>query len=60
VTATSDLELAHCVIAKVAVQLLDENCTGVYSRDEFGLIPADVASEELLNMGAYGASESCP
>jgi len=55
-TATTDLELAHCVIAKVAAQLLDGNCTGVYFPSEFGLIPAEVASEELRNMGAYRSS----
>jgi len=31
VPTMTDVELAHCVIAKVAVQLLDENCMGVYA-----------------------------
>jgi len=54
----SDVELAYCVIAKVAVELLDENCTGVYAPDEFSLIPADVAAEELRSMGAYRSQET--
>ena len=55
-TPTSDKELAYCVIAKVAVQLLDGNSAGVYGSSEFGLIPAESASEELRNMGAYRSS----
>ncbi len=57
-TATTDLELAHCVIARVAVELLDGNCTGVYMPSEFALIPGEIASEELRSMGAYRSSDS--
>ena len=57
-TATTDLELAHCVIAKVAVELLDGNCTGVWMPSECALIPGEIASEELRSMGAYRSSES--
>jgi hypothetical protein len=57
-TATTDLELAHCIIARVAVQLLDQNCTGVYMPRDFCLIPGEIASEELRGMAAYRSSES--
>ena len=57
-TATTDLELAHCVIAKLAVELLDGNCTGVWMPSEFALIPGEIALEKLRTMGAYRSSES--
>ncbi len=57
-TAATDLELAQCVIAKVAVELLDANCTGVFMPSEFALIPGEIASEELRSMAAYRSSES--
>jgi hypothetical protein len=57
-TAATDLELAQCVIAKVAVELLDGNCTGVYWPSEFALISGENASEELRSMGAYRSSET--
>lgn len=57
-TPTTDLELAYCVIAKLAVELLDDNCAGVYAPREFTLISGDIASEELRKMAAYRASES--
>ena len=57
-TATTDLELANCVIAKVAVELLDGNCAGVYWPDECALISGEMASEQLRSMGAYRSSET--
>jgi hypothetical protein len=57
-TAATDLELAQCVIAKVAVELLDANCTGVFMPSEFALTPGEIASEELRSMAAYRSSES--
>ena len=57
-TARTDLELAECVIAKVAVELLDANCTGVFMPGEFALIPGEIASEELRGLAAYRSSES--
>jgi hypothetical protein len=54
------LELAHCVLAKVVVRLLNENCTGVYIPSEDSLIPADEAAEDLLRMGSYRFSGLIP
>jgi hypothetical protein len=51
-TAGTDLELAHCVLAKVVAELLDDNCTGVYIPSEWSLIPAESASLDLRNMGS--------
>jgi len=48
----TDVELAHCVIAKVVVQLLDDNCTGIYIPSESSLIPADDSLPESLNQMA--------
>ena len=47
-TPGTDFELAHCILAKVLAQLLDSNCTGLYSPDEDGLIPADESFYEQL------------
>ena len=44
---TTDVELANCVLARVLVHLLDENCVGIYSPSENSLIPAD--DESLLH-----------
>jgi len=57
-TETADVELAHCVIAKFAAELVDQNCIGAYMRDQFALIPAESLLEELRSMGAYHSSES--
>jgi hypothetical protein len=48
----TDVELAQCVIAKVVVELLDDNCTGIYSRSENSLIPADESLPESLRVMA--------
>jgi hypothetical protein len=50
--SATDVELAHCVVAKVVVQLLDENCTGIYVPSESSLIPADDSLSESLNQMA--------
>ena len=59
-TTTTDVELAHCVLAKIVVQLLDENCTGIYIPSEFSLIPAEAAFEALREMGSYRFSGLVP
>jgi hypothetical protein len=48
----TDVELAHCVLAKVVVQLIDGNCTGIYIPSESSLIPADESLRESLNQMA--------
>ena len=59
-TAATDLELAHCVLAKVVVRLLNENGTGVYIPSEDSLIPAEGAAEDLQRMGSYRFSGLIP
>lgn|SRR6266853_869090 len=59
-TTKTNLELAHCILAKVLVQLLDENCAGVYVPSESSLIPAEEASMELQRMGSYRFSGLVP
>jgi len=59
-TTATDLELAHCVLAKVVAQLLDENCTGLFIPSERSLIPAEAASVELHKMGSYRSAALFP
>jgi hypothetical protein len=46
-TAATDLELAHCDLAKVVVRLLNENCTGAYIPSEDSLIPTENVEQNL-------------
>jgi len=59
-TADTDLELAHCVLAKVVVRLLNENCTGVYIPSEDSLIPAEDAAEDFRRMSTFRFSGLIP
>jgi hypothetical protein len=59
-TTETDLEMAHCVLAKIVVQLIDENCTGVYIPSEGSLIPAEAGYDDLVNMSSYRSSELLP
>jgi hypothetical protein len=59
-TAGTDLELAHCVLAKVVAELLDDNCTGVFIPSEYSLIPAEAASLELRRMGSHRLTALIP
>ena len=57
VNARTDVEMAHCVLAKLVAQLLNENCTGIYVPSENSLISADESLyEELQKMGSFRAS----
>ena len=57
----TDVELAQCVLAKLVVQLLDGNCTGVLSPSESGLIPAEESLyEDLHRMASYRDSSLLP
>ncbi len=54
VNPDTDVELAQCVLAKLVVQLLDGNCTGVYSPSESSLIPANESLyDDLQRMASY-------
>ena len=54
VNPETDVELAQCVLAKLVVQLLDGNCTGVYSPSENSLIPASESLyEDLQRLASY-------
>ena len=59
-TKETDLELAHCLLARVVAQLVDENCTGVFIPSEKSLIPAEAAFMELHNMGMYRSASLVP
>lgn len=59
-TTETDLQLAHCILAKILQQLLDENCTGVYVPSESSLIPAEEASMGLQEIAEYRFSGLVP
>jgi hypothetical protein len=35
----ADVELQHCVLAKLAAELLDDNCVGIYIPDQSSFVP---------------------
>jgi hypothetical protein len=59
-TAGTDLQLAHSILAKVLEQLLDEDCAGVYVPSESSLIPAEEASVGLQEIAAHSFSGLVP
>jgi hypothetical protein len=47
------VELAYCVLARVVAELLDENCTAVYTPRERRLVPNDsTLYPDLLKLGS--------
>jgi hypothetical protein len=49
----TDVELIYCVLSKLVAELLDENCTGIYTPRERSLAPNDKSLyQDLFELGS--------
>jgi hypothetical protein len=50
----TDVELIYCVLSKLVAELLDENCTGIYTPRERSLTPNDKSLyQDLFELGSF-------